>query len=74
VKIEEIAPEALKLSPMERAALAASLWESIGDPYRDCGGESDDEAVALAISRDREMDNGEVKPVPFDEVMKRLRR
>ncbi len=33
MKLDELAPEALRLPAKERALLASSLWESIDDPY-----------------------------------------
>lgn len=61
--------EALKLSPEERAALAASLLESLE--------ESVDEDVEAAwateiAKRVRELDSGEVVPVPWPEARRRI--
>ena len=44
--IDQIAPEALRLSVRDRALLAATLWESIGDPNMLPAERSDDEAWA----------------------------
>jgi len=74
MRIEEIAPEALRLPPRERALLAASLWESIEDPFELAVDLGDEEAIALAESRDRELDSGAVAPVSHEEFMRRLRR
>ena len=71
--IDQIAPEALRLPPRERALLAASLWESIGDPDLAVDGLSDDEAVELAIQRDAEIEAGTVVPLTHQELMQRLR-
>ena len=47
MNIDQIAPEALKLPARDRALLAASLWESLEDPFelavdRDDGDAGDD--------------------------------
>ncbi|MDP4780280.1 MAG: addiction module protein [Akkermansiaceae bacterium] len=71
--INQIAPEALRLSVKERATLAASLWESIGDPNQLASDLSDEETITLALSRDAEIESGEVKPISHTELMQRLR-
>ncbi|RYD37966.1 MAG: hypothetical protein EOP87_02490 [Verrucomicrobiaceae bacterium] len=71
--IDQIAPEALRLPARDRALLAASLWESIGDPFMLADDGSEEEAVALAISRDLELQSGTVAPLTHAELMKRLR-
>jgi putative addiction module component (TIGR02574 family) len=71
--IDQIAPEALKLPVRERALLAASLWESIEDPF-DLAADLDDEgAIALAEKRDQEIDSGKVLAISHEELMRRLR-
>lgn len=74
MSIDEIAPEALKLPARERALLAASLWESIEDPYELAVGREDDEALALAEERDRELESGAVAALSHVELMGRLRQ
>ncbi len=74
MNVEELAPEALRLPPRERAMLAASLWESLEDPYGMTADTTDDEALALARLRDAEMESGAVSPVSHEELMRRLRR
>ena len=74
MSIEQIAAEALRLPPGERALLAESLWESLVDPFKIPAGTDDAEAVALATERDRQMDTGDVPPVSHEEMMARLRR
>ena len=74
MSIDRIAPEALKLPTRERALLAASLWESIEDPYALPGDTSEDEAIHLALTRDKELESGNVSPVSHSELMRRLRR
>jgi putative addiction module component (TIGR02574 family) len=74
MSIEQIAAEALRLPPKERAMLAESLWESLMDPFKVPACAEDSEAVALATERDRQLESGEVQPISHDEMMRRLRR
>ena len=74
MSIEQIAAEALRLPPKERAMLAESLWESLMDPFKIPAWTEDSEAVALATERDRQLETGEVQPVSHEEMMGRLRR
>jgi putative addiction module component (TIGR02574 family) len=74
MSIEQIAAEALRLPPKERAMLAESLWESLVDPFKVAASADDSEAVALAIERDRQLNSGEVQPISHEEMMARLRR
>ena len=74
MSIDQIAPEALRLPTKERALLAATLWESIQDPYQLAVDLEDDEAVSLAVLRDREIESGEVSALSHEEFMKRLRK
>jgi putative addiction module component (TIGR02574 family) len=71
MSIEQIAAEALKLSPQDRASLAESLWESLEDPFETGSEES---AIATALERDRQIETGEVKPLSHEELMARLRQ
>jgi putative addiction module component (TIGR02574 family) len=71
--IDEIAPEALKLPPRERALLAASLWESIGDPNDLAADLDDEEAISLALTRDAEIESGQVRALSHEDLMNRLR-
>lgn len=71
--IDQIAPEALKLPVRERALLAASLWESIEDPFDLAAGLEDEEAIALAEARDHEIESGKVAAISHEEMMRRLR-
>lgn len=73
MSIDQIAPEALKLPARERALLAASLWESIEDPFEIPVALNDDEAIALAVERNREIDAGDVEAIAHAEMMTRLR-
>ena len=54
MSIDQIAPEALRLPARERALLAASLWESVEDPYALAADRSDEDALVLALARQRE--------------------
>ncbi len=72
--IEQIATEALRLDPKERALLAETIWESLEDPYFTGSDMTDEEAVKLAIQRDAEIENGKEKPLTHEELMDRLRR
>lgn len=74
MSLDQIAPEALKLPPRERALLAASLWESIEDPF-ELDVKFDDEAVlTLAEERDQEIEGGRVTAVTHQDLMQRLRQ
>ena len=74
MSIDQIAAEALRLPPKERALLAESLWESLADPFKIPAEADDKEAVALALERDRQLETGEVQPLSHEEMMSRLRR
>jgi len=72
--VDSIAPEALKLPLIDRIQLAASLWESIEDPYTLSAEMTDEDAIALALTRDAEVESGEVSALSHAELMARLRR
>ena len=74
MSIDQIASEALRLPPKQRALLAESLWESLSDPFSSQDEMDDKAAVALALERDRQIEAGEVTAVPHEEMMARLRR
>jgi putative addiction module component (TIGR02574 family) len=74
MSIDQIAAEALRLPAKERAILAESLWESLGDPFKMPAESEDAEALALAKERDRQLDAAEVQPLSHEELMARLRR
>jgi hypothetical protein len=74
MSIDEIAPEALKLPARERALLAASLWESVEDPFELSVDFDDDAALRLAEERDIEIESGRVTPISHQELMHRLRQ
>jgi putative addiction module component (TIGR02574 family) len=74
MSIEELAAEALRLPPEKRALLAESLWESLEDPFKAPADLDDKDALALAVNRDRELEEGRIKAISHDEFMRRLRR
>jgi hypothetical protein len=74
VRIDQIAPQALKLPARERALLAATLWESIEDPNALADEMTDDESLELAMQRDAELESGAVAPLSHEDLMMRLRR
>ena len=74
MSVDQIAAEALRLSPKERALLAESLWESLEDPYEERTEMDDVQAIGLALERDRQIESGEVQPLSHDELMASLRR
>ena len=74
MSIEQIAAEALRLPPRERALLAESLWESLADPFRAPGDMDDNSALDLAKERERQLESGAVQPLSHEEMMARLRR
>ncbi len=73
MSIDQIAPDALPLPARERALLAASLWESVEDPYALAADRSDEDALALALARDAELESGAVAPISHSDLMSRLR-
>lgn len=65
---QQVADEAMKLTPEERVDLAEKLWVSVDTP----------EAIAAAWDaeierRSAQLDAGEIETVPFDEVIAELR-
>jgi len=74
MSIDQIASEALRLTPRERALLAESLWESLDDPFKIPADTDEAEAIALARERDRQLEAGETSPVSHEDMMARLRR
>jgi hypothetical protein len=74
MSIDQIAAEALRLPARQRAMLAESLWESLGDPFESSMEGNEAASLSLALERDRQLDAGEVQPVSHEELMARLRR
>ena len=72
--LDSIAPEALKLPLEERLQLAASLWDSIEDPYWLAADRSDEEAISLALSSDAEIGSGKVVSISHTGLMTRLKK
>jgi hypothetical protein len=54
--------------------LAASLWQSIEDPYALAAELSDEDAIALALARDAQIESGEVASISNSDLMLRLRK
>jgi hypothetical protein len=73
MSIEQIAAEALRLPPKERALLAESLRESLVDPFKIPASADEAEAIAVALELDRQLESGEVQAVTHEEMMARLR-
>ncbi len=73
MSIDQIASEALRLNPRDRAILAETIWESLEDPYIVFSNISDEEAIALAKQRDKEIERGDAAPLSHKELMARLR-
>ena len=73
MSLDQIIPAALQLPAKERPQLAASLWESIADPYSLDGSRSDEDAVSLALARHEELENGTVSPLSHADLMQQLR-
>ena len=73
MNIDQIASEALKLNPHDKALLAQTLWESLDTPYLVDTEISDEEAIALAKQRDSEIENGLVQPLSHSQLMSNLR-
>ena len=61
--------EALKLSPEARAALAASLLESLDDEVDEGAEAAWDKEIARRI---HELDSGAVTPIPWPEARRRI--
>ena len=74
MSIDQIASEALKLPTRERALLAASLWESIEDPFELSVDLDDEASLNLAEKRDHEIESGQVAAVSHQDLMRRLRQ
>ena len=67
---KELEKEALSLPADERARLAQKLILSLDDLSAE---ELDEAWLAEAAHRARELDRGEVQPIPADEVRRRAR-
>ena len=67
MKLAEIEQEALALSDVERASLAAKLLDTLPPPGTDVSDEEVDR-------REREMDSGEATPILREEFVRRVQR
>ena len=74
MSIDQIAAEALRLSPEQRALLAGSLWESLADPYQSSIEMDEAATLALAMERDRQIESGQVQSISHVDMMAKLRR
>ena len=73
MNVDELVAEVLKLPSRDRAFLATFLWESLDDPYSLTSDLDDEETLALAETRDEEIESGAVAPISHSELMARLR-
>lgn len=73
MSIDQIAPEALRLPAKDRALLAASLWESIEDPFSVANELGEDAAIDLALVRDEDISSGRITAISHSDLMARLR-
>lgn len=70
---DRLETEMLNLPPRDRERLALAAWESLeeadtwlADPA------TDPEGIALALSRDKEIDSGKVVPLTIEEFRKHI--
>jgi len=68
MKLKEIEEELLHLSEEERAELANKLLLSLDSPSEN---EIEEDCIAKAQRRARELDEGVVQPVPAEEVRRK---
>ena len=68
---EQLAEAAVSLPPAERMKLVRRLWESLHD---ELPAFTEEESLAVARRRARELDAGTAAGVPHDEMMSRVRR
>ena len=74
MSFDQIGPAALRLPTRERTLLAASLWESIEDPFELAAGLEDEAALILAEERNRETESRVVAAITHEDLMHRLRQ
>jgi len=67
MKLAEIEQEALALSDVERASLAAKLLDTLPPPGTDISDEEGDR-------RERDMDSGGITPILREEFVRRVQR
>lgn len=63
---EAIMDAALRLNPGDRCRVAASLWESIGDPVQQLDG---DAAESLLNQREAELDRDPTQEISHEDFM-----
>ncbi len=68
MKTKDLIAEAMSLPVEERAMVIDSLLKSLNPPETDI----DKKWMAIAKSRLKELRSGKVKPVPGDEVFKKI--
>ena len=68
-QFDQLTTQALALSPEERVELAQRLWDSV-----DCLTDDDAELFAEIERREAEINSGKVKPIPYDQAMRRNSR
>ena len=74
MSIDQIAAEALRLAPKQRALLAESLWESLADPFAAPPEMDDTATLALAFERDQQINAGAAQVLTHEQMMARLRK
>ena len=68
MSLDQLLAEAMRLPATEKALLARSLWESLGDPFR--SGEDEHEGLKLALERDQEIQTGRATAISHEELMR----
>jgi hypothetical protein len=71
MSLDQLLAEAMRLSAREKALLAGSLWETLGDPFLR---EDEQEDLKLALERDQEIESGRATAISHDELIRRLRQ
>lgn len=59
----------MKLPLDARIDLAQRLWDSVGEAIEPSGTQDEAAILAEAIRRADELDSGQVRGIPFDEVL-----
>jgi len=68
----QIEKAVLSLPPAQRAELVLAAWASLeSDPLFAASPAFDPEGLALAVARDRELDEGTVQPLSHEEFLAR---
>lgn len=74
MNINQIATESLRLSTRNQAILAETSWKNLADPYITAPHTSEEATIELAMKRDKEIENGDIKPIGHQDLMNRLHR